>query len=1350
MPASPTSGSQTSGSPKGSAKKSRGPAAPTADEQHSEWLNLLRADGPFLALPVLSHVFGQGLDTVPQQTRQRMKQAWAEACEAPDVLTPGWQELVLGELLHLPEQRRRTPSGRGPQPDAVVSGPDKAVRLHLYQRGSDEPLIDSVEGRPALTERAAQVCRDSGVPLALLTNGRLWVLVHARPSETTSTAVFDADLWFEEPALLRAFATLCSASRVLLPPKLASGEHSGSTAGLFARSAEEHTQVTTTLGFQVRQAVELFVAELARLDREDGGRLLASVSDRDLYRGALTTMMRLVFLLFAEEQRLLPVTDPVYGDGYAVSTLYDQLEADRNLHGEEIGDRRAAAWPRLVALFTAIHSGCEHPDLRIPAYGGSLFDPAAFRWLSRAAVADRVVRELLDSLLMLRHRGKAAERLSYARLGVEQIGHVYEGLLEFSCLRVDEPYVGLRGKLEPELPLTELESVAEEDFPAWLQKQCDLKPKQVEKALAAEPSLDQRAALHAACDNDGELAERILPFWGLLRIDLRGLPTVFPAGSVLFTQVGQRRSTGTHYTPRELAEEVVEHTLAPLCHAPGPAEGADPADWHVKPADELLALKVVDPAMGSGAFLVSACRYVADRLLEAWERDGTPSTMDGLDRNDHQLEARRMVAARCLYGVDRDDMAGELAKLSLWLVTLAKNQPFGFLDHALRTGDSLVGLVSPEQVRDFHLDAAEGRNVTSTLFRRLHDEIDTALAKSAELRGKIESSVVRDPREAADKTAQLVESDALTSRLKTAADAIVGAALSTPESTGDDEDDVIDFEARLNGIATTVDEFLRDGEGSRSEEQLRDTVDEWLRGNRARPLHPFHWPLEFPEVMNRGGFDAVIGNPPFIGGQRQTSSIGKDVREYLIKHLSGGKRGSADLCSYFFLRDLGISNRGRVGIIATNTIGQGDTREVGLDQVIRKGWSIYRAVKTQPWPGTASLEISLVWAGHAGASEPRVLDGDSVQGITPSLDAQSRVSGNPKQLVANEEQSFQGSNILGMGFTMPPEEAHELIRNNPHNDDVLFPYLNGEDLNSGGPDCAASRWVINFGTWPLEKAQEYGDCFRIVEEHVKPERAQNNNRRRREIWWQFTRPTPKLYKSIENLERVLVIAQVSRTGSPLWASAGQVFSHKVVVFATDNDSHLALLSSILHITWAWRYSSTMKADLSYSPSDVFETFPQPELTERMGRAGERLHDLRKQVMPARDLGLTKLYNLVHDPDVTDEDIQELREAHVEVDAATAEAYGWDDLDLGHDFHRTRQGQRFTIAEDARVELLDRLLELNHQRYEKEVAKGLHDKKKRSTKAKSSGSKSRSSKQAGATTVSTDAVDGLFPPEGALF
>ncbi|HWE90792.1 MAG TPA: hypothetical protein VG317_15135, partial [Pseudonocardiaceae bacterium] len=582
----------------------RGHAGSTT-EQHAEWLGLLRPDGPFLALTVLTEVFPTGVETVPDETRKRVRQAWAEVSEAPDLLNSGWQDLVLGEVLRYPPS---VIGDSGPvdgefadlRPDAVIHGPSpgggQAARLHLYRRGFDEPLDQARAGAPALTELAARACRQTGVPLALLTNGRIWALVHARLGDPTSIAVFDADLWSEEPVLLRAFSMLLGVSRVLPPPTTADGGPSTSLAGLFARSAAAQATVTATLGSQVRQAVELFVGELARLDRESGGELLAGVSERDIYRAALTLLMRLVFLLYAEEQRLLPGIDPIYAQGYAVSTLFDQLDADRNLHGDEIGDRRTAAWPRLLALFTAIHAGCEHPDLRIPAHGGSLFDPASFPWLAGAAVTDRVIREILDALLMLRHRGRVPERLSYQGLDVEQIGHVYEGLLEFSCRKVTEPFVGLAGKREPELPLAELESKAalsDAEFRRWLRETCDLTEKQLDKALVAQPDLTQQAALHAACDNDAALADRARPFWGLLRHDLRDLPTVFPAGSVLFTQVGDRRSTGTHYTPRLLAAEVVKYTLAPLCFAPGPAEGV-PEDgvWRAKRADDLLALKI--------------------------------------------------------------------------------------------------------------------------------------------------------------------------------------------------------------------------------------------------------------------------------------------------------------------------------------------------------------------------------------------------------------------------------------------------------------------------------------------------------------------------------------------------------------------------------------------------------------------------------------------------------------------------------------------------------------------------------------------------------------------------------------
>ena len=1056
-------------------------------QRHAEWAALLRADGPFIAIPVLTEAFPQGLDTVPSDTLDKLRLAWAEVREAPDLLTAAWDDLVLGDLLGYTPQvlaeggalpsdlRTGPPAGGRRRPDAIAYGPDsqggRAERLLIYRMPDGTPLTTASRDQPSAAEQAAELCRHRGSPLALLTNGALWVLVHAEPGEPATTAVFDADLWFEERDLLRAFASLLAARRVLPPPKNTDGSHSTSLAALFARSAEAQAEITTTLGIQVRQAAELLVGELSRLDRETGGVLLGEVAPREVYRGTLTVMMRLVFLLYAEEQRLLPVSSDLYATAYSVTSLHQQLDAEQNLHGDEIGDRRAAAWPRLLATFAAVYEGCEYVDMRIPPYGGGLFDPARYPWLERLAVTDRVVHEILGALLILRRRGGTAERLSYKGLDVEQIGHVYEGLLEFSCLRVDEPYLGLIGKLEPELPLAQVEQAAEDgDFFEWLAKICDASPGALRKAMGA--ASEDLATLHTACDNDADLAQRVRPLRGLLRRDLRGLPTVFPAGSLVITQVGDRRATGTHYTPRKLAEEIVEHTLAPLCYSPGPADGADPADWQARPASELLELKVLDPAMGSGAFLVSACRYLADRIVEAWERDGYPDVVLGalgpdFNRDDAALEARRRVASRCLCGVDRDEAAVELGKLSLWLVTLAKDQPFSFLDHALRCGDSLVGLISESQVVAFHLDPETGRYNNARLSGAIDEIAGPIMTRVLELREDIEAEPVRDPQQAALAARKLQEADDLTARLRQIADAVSAAALSTAGQPADA------FDSRLNGIEGDAQRLLtQDGIESPLERAFRARLDTWLTGPRAEPIRPLHWALEFPEVMRRGGFDAIVSNPPFMGGQKLTGQLGEDLREYLIQDIGRGKRGSADLCSYFLLRDLSLVPHGRTGIIATNTIAQGDTREVGLDQAVDMGWAVYRAEKSQRWPGTAALEVALLWAGHPGEQEERILDGNRVAGITPSLHPPSRILGNPHRLAANEGQSFEGSIILGAGFILDSYEAHALIIKDARNKDVLFPFLNGEDLNSRWDSdlrkllCEKTGWFVELLIFP--------------------------------------------------------------------------------------------------------------------------------------------------------------------------------------------------------------------------------------------------------------------------------------------
>jgi hypothetical protein len=196
---------------------------------------------------------------------------------------------------------------------------------------------------------------------------------------------------------------------------------------------------------------------------------------------------------------------------------------------------------------------------------------------------------------------------------------------------------------------------------------------------------------------------------------------------------------------------------------------------------------------------------------------------------------------------------------------------------------------------------------------------------------------------------------------------------------------------------------------------------------------------------------------------------------------------------------------------------------------------------------------------------------------------------------------------------------------------------------------------------------------------------------------------------------VLVLTIVSRTVAFAMVPTEQVYAHRLAVFAFDSFGKFAVLQSNMHYDWAWQYSSTMKADLNYSPSDCFETFPFPDtrnpIPDTLSPIGEQYHEHRRQVMLTRQEGLTKTYNRFHDPDESAEDIATLRRLHTEMDAAVAAAYGWHDLDLGHGFHATKQGTRYTISEAARREVLDRLLALNHERYAEEVAAGLHEKGK---------------------------------------
>ncbi|WP_326814170.1 Eco57I restriction-modification methylase domain-containing protein [Streptomyces sp. NBC_01763] len=1257
----------------------------------------------------------------------------------------------------------------------------------------------------APADRLARLLRHHDIPLGLVTDGRWWCLVWAPIGGVTTTAVFDTIGWNEaaERNVVRAFVSLLRRRRFF------EYEEAETLVGLLKASLAAGEDVTEALGIQVRQAVELLVdaigrADVRAMDAGAPGLHASGVAAGEVYRGAVAVMMRVVFLLYAEERGLLPADNEVYATAYSARFLRAELKSRADADGESALEHTTSAWHRLIALFHAVYGGVDHPELQLPAYDGSIFAPDTYAWLELTTpllpIDDRTVLHMLQSVQEVRvGTGKNAEvrTLSFRALDVEQIGYVYEGLLSYGGERAVEDMVGLIGPegLEHEVPLRELESLAAKSggsvkvlakavYEKWKDPKPPASAAKLEKLLGpAADDVEARRQLNAVTKN-AALSERLLPFFGILRRDLRDLPMVIPNGSLYVTESTLRKNTGTHYTPRFLAEDVVRHALEPLVYEPGPLQTADAEEWRLKSPEQILKLKVADIAVGSAAFLVAACRYLGDRLIEAWENEGRTDAMtyragravDAVTAADAEqdpvvVESRRQIIEHCLYGVDINPMAVEMAKLSLWLVSMDPTRPFTFLDDRLVAGDSLLGVHNMEQLQSVDLKPKGQRDVLAEQTRELVDELTRERLAITAIKG-VDLPALKRKRE------RLAEVNRHSRRLRLVGDLIAGAALATCAS-GRVEWYAADGGERVKDLfpqaAWIVQRIVEDGVEDDSEvvREAQATAEEWLGAELpvgGLERRPVHWPLVFPEVFTLGGgFDAIVGNPPFLGGKKLTGAMGEAYREYLVNHLADGRRGSADLVAYFELRSHSLLNSdGQTGLVATNTLAQGDTREVGLDQIREHGVVIRRAIKSAPWPSSsAMLEYCVVWTSRAAIAvgAVSVLNGTVMpNGVTTGLNPSTRESDWGEVLDVNGRISHIGSYVLGLGFTLSEAVAREWIAEDDSYKDVLFPYLTGQDINSDVTH-GTDRWVIDFHDWPLSKAQDYARAHAQVLTRVKPERELNNRKVYREKWWQFGEKQLTMVRAIESLDRCIVIALVSKAVMPVMVPTGSVFAHKLGVFASDDFALLGLLSSASHYWWALDRSSTMKADLNYSPTDVFETLVCPPLTIRLRAAGTHLDTYRRDLMLARNMGLTATYNLVHNLDCHDEDIVELRRIHEEIDRATVEAYGWYDLlddsgqtphadpthetfPLDHGFHETDQGTRYTIGLLARTEIIDRLRQLNHQAYADEVHLGLHKKPvKHPDMPKPSADAIRKRKEQLAAQGSSDFGEGT---EGALF
>ncbi len=898
---------------------------------------------------------------------------------------------------------------------------------------------------------------------------------------------------------------------------------------------------------------------------------------------------------------------------------------------------------------------------------------------------------------------------------------------------------------------------------------------------------------------------------------LEKAPNITVNGSEIrfsFVESSERSSTGSHYTPEELVQPLIKHSLDYIIEDKLKTANAE---WkgHSERSEEslkqskeqaLLSITVCDVACGSGHILLAAARRIAIELAKVRTGEEQPSP-------EPYRHAIRDVINKCIYGVDKNPLAVELCKVALWLEAHNPGMPLNFLDHKIKCGDSIVGLARIEELQNgiateaFKTLPDDEKDIAATFRKQNKSEIENRaqikttdteeitnnlnkLSVSFKEFNQLPDSTVEEVKKKQKEYDVLKGSDWM--RLKELADLQV-AQFFIPKTNNNKE------------FLTTDSEYFRIFAGQKKEVNTRK-ISQAMAVAAEKKF--FHWFLEFPEVFAKGknpelvegsigGFDCILGNPPYLGGSRISTFFGNSYSNYVTNYFENSK-GMADLVSYFFRRNYSIiHDKAYQAVLSTNSISQGATRETALDYLLNMEANIIFAVKSMRWPGAAAVEISLISIFKGTWNRSRVLNNKKVKSINQYLE-DNLVEENPEVIFDNRNKSYTGSKVYGEGFILEKNIALNFIRNSANNDDVLRPYISGEDIN-GDVEQQSNRYVINFYDWPLKKIQkedwdeltesekkklrkervlappdydlplaaDYPECLNIIEQKVRPYRETiKGDKNAKEKWWQYQRIRKELYDSIKSFKRVLLIAQTTKYILPVFIPNNQVFSVKCIVFTFEKNLMFSFIQSSFHEYWAWKYGTTMgSSTLQYATELCFETFPFPQslstvTKEDLEIKGEEYHEFRRQLMLDTQLGLTKTYNLFHNPECNlnnvenakeirefksaklqiplEEAIQrieKLRELHKQMDETVLQAYGWsknsphsqggetEGVNLAHNFYEVdylpeNDRVRYTISPEARKEVLKRLLELNHKIHEEEMAAGLLDKKgKKSSRKK---------------------------------
>ncbi|NHZ72124.1 MAG: N-6 DNA methylase, partial [Aquificales bacterium] len=759
------------------------------------------------------------------------------------------------DFVFFPDKNARQQAVSQQQTQAYVQAALAAGEVKKW----DIPLGKKSKGTPSFANNnpSYQIdyyLRATDLDWGLLSNGRLWRLVNKETS-------YKLDIYFEidlaqaiedQNRAAMIFFVLFFRQGAFLPD----GQGRTFLDDALNASAAYTLQLEADLRDNAYKALEHLIQGFIEPPRNG----LTAADLPDIYTNSLYLLYRIIFLLYGESRGLLPIENEEY-QKYSLTQFAREVAAALD-SGQKAAPMTDQYWHKLKQLFTIING--DQPDLNrylgVPRYNGGLFNSAVHPFLERYFVGDRYLAAAIDVLARRQVGEKKAnlrsENVDYRTLGVRQLGSIYEGLLEYQPQQAAEPMIAVKkGKREEWLPAAQ-------------------KPRKAKV-------LDRR--------NAGDI--------------------------YLVTDKGERKATGSYYTPDYIVKYIVEQTLEPLVEnirdqSPRHLHDAKITKSAGDFADEILKLNILDPAMGSGHFLVEATDYLA-RAIATDEVTDTAVVPEAFVEDD-LVYWRRQVVEACIYGVDKNPMAVELAKLSLWLVTVAADKPLSFLDHHLRHGDSLVGA----RLQDLNSLPAKKpwrspkTSEVSDAQPLLLDE--TALAQDTfkavggmmAIEGMLSDSI--DDIHA--KEGLLAQLNAHLDKWRRIADlwtsSFFGNAMSPEEYA-----DLLRY--LQSDAVTQVPGTSRNSDASQVPGTLTSTAlmtpaqrEQYLRHTAVLDNDYFHWELAFPEVYfdrhgrplaEAAGFDAVIGNPPYVRQERL-----KAYKPFFAQRFQEVYAGTADLFVYFF------------------------------------------------------------------------------------------------------------------------------------------------------------------------------------------------------------------------------------------------------------------------------------------------------------------------------------------------------------------------------------------------------------------------------------------------------------------